>query len=330
MTPAIPGDQIDDYRLDSLIARGGMASVYRATDLRNGATVAIKIPHPEAECDPVSYERFQREEQLGRLMDHPGIVREISEGKKSRVYMALEWVEGRLLREVMSKEGPLPPQRAVRIAVEICEALEHIHSHGVVHRDLKPENIIVDSRDRIKLIDFGIASRRGARRLTFGKFARLTGTADYIAPEQIKGKRGDARTDIYAMGVLLFEMLTGTLPFEGENLLAVMNLRTHQDAPPVREANAAISPELEAIVGRALAREPEDRYRSARDLAWDLEHPDQVQSIEPALPAPRWSARLRVAHTWRTLVSRQALLYAALAMIPMLLFGLMLFVARVA
>jgi eukaryotic-like serine/threonine-protein kinase len=324
VTPVYPGDLIDDYRVDSLIARGGMASVFRATDVRDGSSVVIKIPHPEAECDPVFYCRFQREEQIGKLMDHPGVVREISKGKKSRVYMVLEWVEGELLRNILSREGRLTAERAVRIAVEICGALEHVHGNGVVHRDLKPENVMVARLDRIKLIDFGIAAKQGARRLTFGKFSRLTGTADYISPEQLKGKRGDARTDIYALGVMLYEMLTGKAPFEGENLFAVMNGRLLGDPPSPRETDPTISLELEQILARAMARDPEDRYQHAHDLAWDLEH----QALLATTEAREASKRRDRVSIWRAIRSRKILVYAALAMIPMLLFGLMLVVAR--
>src|SRR5579864_8044550 len=189
-----------------------MASVYRATNLETGAPVALKIPHPEAECDAQFFERFQREAEIGRELDHPGIVKVLPETRQTRVYMAMEWVEGSMLRQIL-QHGPITHERAVRIALAVCEALEYIHDNGVTHRDLKPENIVVDGEDRIKLIDFGIAGRLGARRLTFGKLTQTLGTVDYIAPEQVKGKRGDARTDIYALGVILYEMLTGEVPF---------------------------------------------------------------------------------------------------------------------
>jgi eukaryotic-like serine/threonine-protein kinase len=315
VAPLNPGDSLDKYRIDSLVARGGMASVFRATDLQSGSTVAIKVPHPEAECDPVFYDRFRREEQIGRTLDHPAVIKEISDGEKSRVYMVLEWADGQLLREVLAREGRLPIERALKVTCRICEALEYIHSQGVVHRDLKPENVFLDGHDDVKLFDFGIAAVRRARRLTFGKLSNLTGTADYIAPEQIKGKRGDARTDIYALGVMLYEMLTGKLPFEGENALAVMNGRLHQDAPPPREFNPAISAGLEAIIYKAMARDPLDRYASAAELAWDLRHPRNSTATKPTRPRSES-------------LSRKILLYACLAMIPVLLFGLMLLVAR--
>jgi eukaryotic-like serine/threonine-protein kinase len=314
VTPLNPGDSLDKYKIDSLVARGGMASVFRATDLQSGSTVAIKVPHPEAECDPVFYERFQREEQIGRTLDHPALIKEISEGEKSRVYMVLEWANGQLLRELLAREGRLPIDRAVKIACRLCEALEYIHSQGVVHRDLKPENVFLDGQDNPKLFDFGIAAVRRARRLTFGKFSSLTGTADYIAPEQIKGERGNARTDIYALGVVLYEMLTGKMPFEGENALAVMNRRLHQDAPPPSELNPAISEGLEAIIYQAMARDPRDRYASAAELAWDLQHPRNSTAVKPTRPRSESS-------------SKKILVYACLATIPMGLFVLMLLVA---
>jgi eukaryotic-like serine/threonine-protein kinase len=314
VSPLNPGDCLDNYQIDSLVARGGMASVFRATDLQSGSAVAIKVPHPEAECDPVFYSRFQREEQIGRTLDHPAVIKEVSDGEKSRLYMVLEWADGQLLREVLTREGQLPVDRALKIACRICEALEYIHSQDVVHRDLKPENVFLDGRDNVKLFDFGIAAVRRGRRLTLGKFSDLTGTADYIAPEQINGKRGDARTDIYALGVLLYEMLTGKMPFEGENALAVMNGRLHWDAPRPREFNPAITEAIEVIICKAMARDPRDRYASAAELAWDLQHPQNSAATKPTRPQSESLAR-------------KILVYACLAMIPMLLFGLMLLVA---
>ena len=157
------GDTLDHYRIESLAAEGGMASIYRALDLQTGMSVAIKVPRFEAESDPVFFERFKREEEIGRRLDHSGVIKVLADGNgdRSRVYMVTEWLDGRLLRKVLSDEKKLTPQRATAIALRICEALEYIHSHGVVHRDLKPENIMVDSEDRIKLIDFGIASSAG-------------------------------------------------------------------------------------------------------------------------------------------------------------------------
>src|SRR5579859_2974814 len=147
------GDQLDHYRIENVVARSGMASIFRGTDLRTGQPVAIKVPHPEMESDPVFYERFQREEEIGKKLDHPGVMKVMADDDRSQIYMVMEWVEGRLLREILNEQRKLPVERAARIAVGILDALEYIHTHGVVHRYLKPENIMVDAEDRIKLID---------------------------------------------------------------------------------------------------------------------------------------------------------------------------------
>jgi serine/threonine-protein kinase len=305
-----------------------MASIFRGTDLRSGLTIAIKIPHPEAECDPIFYDRFLREEKICRVMDHPGIVKEVSEGNKSRVYMVLEWVEGQLLRDLLGRQGVLPADRAARIAVSTCEALEYIHSRGVVHRDLKPENIMLCGRDEVKLLDFGIAAMRGSRRLTFGKLSRITGTADYMAPEQVKGKRGDARTDIYALGAMLYEMLTGRLPFEEKNVFAAMQKRLYRDPALPGEINPEIPRRLEEIVCKAMERDPRNRYGSAREMAVELDQRG-CSGIPRGVPAQVLSGdRPRASGSWRDSLWKHILTYASLAMIPALIFGLMLFVSH--
>jgi serine/threonine-protein kinase len=266
MRPLNPGDQLDHYRLDDQVAQGGMASIFRATDLTTGSVVAIKVPHPQVECDPTLFTRFQREAEIGRLLSHPGVVRVLPAVKSKRVYFAMEWVSGTPLRLLLAPEKPLEAARAIGIAAAVCEVLDHIHSHGVVHRDLKPENIIVGDDDRIKLIDFGIAAKAGAARVTFGKFSERMGTPDYIAPEQVRGKRGDVRTDIYALGIILYEMLTGQKPFEGDNPILVLNNHLRVDPVPPRVHNPELPVDLEQVVLRAIEREPIHRYAGAREF----------------------------------------------------------------
>jgi len=314
------GDQLDHYRIEGLVARSGMASIFRATDLRSGKPVALKIPHPEVESDPVFYDRFHREQDIGTKLNHPGVMKVLDNGDRTQVYMAMEWVEGRLLRQILRDEGKLPPARAVCIALGICEALEYIHSNGVVHRDLKPENIMVGEGDRIKLIDFGIAGQEGARRLTFAKLSQLMGTPDYISPEQVKGKRGDARSDVYALGVMLYEMLTGQVPFRGPNAFAIMNDRLLNNPVPPREIDPAISPQLQEIVYRAIERDPKNRYSGAREMAWDLKNQDQVGLSD----RPEFSDWKHRRSPWH----RKVLFYLMLAAIPVAVFGLLLYVAR--
>jgi serine/threonine-protein kinase len=317
------GDQLDHYKIDELVARSGMASIFRATDLDTGQTVAVKVPHPEMESDPLFFDRFKREEDIGQQMDHPGVTKVSTPAKgeeRSQVYMVMEWVPGRLLRNILSEEHKLPAERAARITREILEALEYIHRRGVVHRDLKPENIMVDEKEKIKLIDFGLAGMEGSRRLTFAKLTQVMGTPNYISPEQVKGKRGDARSDIYSVGVMLYEMLTGKVPFDGPNPFAIMNDRLLNNPVPPREHDPTISPELQEILYRALERDPHNRYPSAREFANDLAHPEKV-GIENRAELTDWKRRREPWH-------KKAMLYAALALIPIVIFGLLIWVAE--
>jgi eukaryotic-like serine/threonine-protein kinase len=315
-----PGEQLDHYRIEGLVARSGMASIFRATDMRNGRQVAIKVPHPEMEADPVLYDRFQREGEIGEKLDHPGVMKVLADNDRSQLYMVMEWVNGRLLRQVLHDAGKLPLERATKIAVNIADSLDYIHRNGVVHRDLKPENIMIDADDGIKLIDFGIAGKEGARRLTFAKLSQVMGTPDYISPEQVKGKRGDGRSDIYALGVMLYEMLTGKTPFQGPNPFAIMNDRLMNNPIPPREVNPQISPEVQEVIYRALEREPQNRYSTANEFAWDLEHLDQV-GVADRPELREWKVR-------KTPLARQILFYVAMALIPVVIFGLLLLIAK--
>ena len=320
MTSLHPGDQLDHYRIDGLVARSGMASIFRGTDTRNGRQVAIKIPHPEVEGDPALYDRFHREEEIGKALDHPGVMKVFGDEVRSGMYMVMEWVDGRLLRKILDEQGKLPPERAVQLTLRILDALDYIHSRGVVHRDLKPENVMVDTNDNIKLIDFGIAGNAKSRRLTFSKLSQTMGTPDYISPEQVKGKRGDARSDLYALGVMLYEMLTGRVPFTGENAFLIMNDRLLNNPLPPREIDPSITPQLQEIIYRAMERNPKNRYATARAFASDLQHQERVGVADRA-ELHNWTDR-------RTPWGRKILFYIALALIPVVIFGLLLYVAR--
>ncbi len=313
------GSQIDSYRIEAPVARSGMASIYRAIDLRDNRVVALKVPHPDLESDPILFDRFQRESGIGEKLSHPKVMRVFGGENRSRVYMVMEWCEGRLLRKILS-EGRIPQDRAIRIAIGVLDALEYIHANGVVHRDLKPENIMVDDDDNIKLNDFGIASDAGARRLTYANITAALGTPDYISPEQVKGKRGDGRSDIYSMGVILYEMLSGKLPFSGPSPLAAMNDRLLNHPTPPRVADPSISPQLQEILYRALERDPRNRYARAHEFAFDLAHLDQV-GVEDRAELRDWQKR-------KSHLSRKIIYYTALALIPVAILLLMVLVAR--
>jgi serine/threonine-protein kinase len=316
-----PGERFEYFRIEEFIVRTGMTTIYRATDLRTGQLVAIKIPHSELECDPVFYSRFQREIAIGKKLKHPGVVKTLDSSEMDQLCIVMEWVEGRSLRQILAKEGKLPVERAMRIATGVCEALEYIHGLGVVHRDLKPENILVGEGDSPKVIDFGISASEGMRRLTFSKLSNAMGTPDYISPEQIKRKRNDGRSDIYALGVILFEMLTGKTPFDGPNPFAVMNDRLVNDPPPARQINPEISAQMQEILYRAMEREPENRYASAREFSAALAHPECVQIIDRSALTEQKPARLPLL--------KRILSYGMLLAIPAVIFKLLLLVARI-
>ena len=314
-----PGAALDSYRIDTPIAKSGMATIFRATDTRDGRTVALKIPHPDMEADPILSDRFKREAAIGERLNHPNVMRVFGDEHRSRIYMVMEWCPGRLLRQILD-EGRLPQDRAIRIAIEVLKALDYIHSNGVVHRDLKPENIMVDDNDHIKLIDFGIAGDTASRRLTYANFTTMLGTPNYIAPEQVKGKRGDGRTDLYSMGVIIYEMLTAKLPFTGPSPMAAMNDRLLNHPLPPRVADPSVSPQLQEILYRALERDPKNRYSTAQEFIHDLEHPDQV-GIEERPELLHWQKR-------KSQLSRKILYYSGLALIPVAILLIMVLISR--
>jgi serine/threonine-protein kinase len=313
------GSRIDFYLIEAPVARSGMASIYRAIDTRDNRVVALKIPHPDLEADPILFDRFKRESGIGEKLDHPKVMRVFADEKRSRIYMVMEWCEGRLLRNILD-DGKIPQERAIRIAVGVLEALDYIHANGVVHRDLKPENIMVDADDNVKLIDFGIASDSAARRLTYANFTATLGTPNYISPEQVKGKRGDGRSDIFSVGVILYEMLTGKLPFSGPSPMAAMNDRLLNYPTPPRVVDPSISPQLQEILYRALERDPTKRYAKAQNFLWDLRHKDQV-GVEDRAELRDWQKR-------KSHLLRKILYYGGLALIPVVILLLMVLVAH--
>ena len=284
------GQVVDNrFRIDQLICRGGMASVFKATDNTTGQIVALKAPYFQYECNPPFYSRFQREEQIGVSLNHPSIIRILSVPDKSRLYMVMEYLEGETLYERLKTLKPCPIARALEIISPLCDSVEYMHRQGVIHRDLKPQNIMLCKDGSLRVMDFGLSRVAGQRSITFSGFVAAMGTPDYMAPEQVCRKPGDVRTDIYSIGAILYEMLTGSTLFQGD-LSFIMNARVSGDPKAPRELNSEISPQLEEIVLRCLARDPAERYPTVADLKADLLSPERVKVTGRArhLRAPEW------------------------------------------
>lgn len=294
-----PGQLLDGrFEITGLVNRSGMAAIFKARDRRTGATVAIKAPLTQLEGDMAAFTRFEREEEIGRLLDHPYILKVLPvDGEKSRPYMVMEFLEGRTLDQLMQAHQPLPEPEAARIASRICEALEHMHRHNIVHRDLKPQNIMVCADGGIRILDFGIAKAARLRRMTFVGLTPTMGTPDYMAPEQVRGRRGDHRTDIYSLGAILYEMVTGRVPFEGESPYVIMNARTTGDPVAPRQLNGRLTPVMEEIILHALARKPEERYASAAQMKAELDDYELVPLIgryKALKPSQPWKSKYRM------------------------------------
>jgi len=291
-----PGELVGSgYEIIESLGHGGMSEVYKARELSTGNLVVLKIPDSTMMGDVAIYARWERETRVGERLDHPSIQRLLRAGEMGTgtgPFHVLEYVEGELLRTRLQRGGRLAPEEAIRISIQLADALGYCHSLGVIHRDLKPENVLITPSGQVKLIDFGIALLQGARRLTFGALSTTMGTPEYMAPEQVQGARGDARTDIYALGVMLYEMLTGRTPFVGDDPLEVMAEHVRVEAPRLRELRPDLPPALDAIVAKALRRDPNERYVSMEEMRQDLEHPDAMDLELYAWPD---------SHQWRGL-----------------------------
>ncbi|HXD00497.1 MAG TPA: protein kinase [Verrucomicrobiae bacterium] len=285
------------FEITDVIAKSGMATLFKANDRQTGKPVALKIPHLHIESEPAGFARFQREEEIGLKLDHPYILKFIPVEKKSRPYIAMEYLEGQTLSELLNNVKPLPEPDAVKIAVRICMALAYMHEHGVVHRDLKPQNIMLCNDGTLRIMDFGIARAANARRLTFVGFTPTMGTPDYMAPEQVKGSRGDERTDIYSLGTILYEMTTGEPPFAGDSPYVIMNARVTGDPQAPRKLNPKLTPVIEEIILHAMERDPRRRYQSATEMRTELENYEAVEMTNRCsrLQAPQiWKSKFRM------------------------------------
>ena len=310
------GDALDDrFEITDVIAKSGMASLFKANDRKTGAAVALKVPYLQIESDIAGFDRFRREEEIGLRLNHPYILKIIPVEKKSRPYIAMEYLEGQTLSELLKNVRPLPEPDAVRIASRICEALEYMHQHNVVHRDLKPQNIMLCNDGSIRIMDFGIAKALDSRRLTFVGFTPAMGTPDYMAPEQVRGSRGDPRTDIYSLGAILYEMVTGEPPFGGDSAYVIMNARVTGDPAAPRKLNPKITPVLEEIILHAMERDPKRRYQSAAEMKAELDDYERVEMTNRCsrLQAPQiWKSRFRMVPMILAFVALQVVLFVLL------------------
>src|ERR671923_1658425 len=266
----------DRFRLDEKIGAGGMSTVYRAFDPTLERWVAIKLMHRDISTDPDQLERFRREARAVARLNHPHIVTVLDAGEDDGApYIVFEYVSGETVKDRIRRQGRLPVAEAVAYAIEIGRGLSCAHSHRLVHRDVKPQNVLIDPEGRAKVTDFGIARSLESDGLT--KTGRVLGTTDYVAPEQAMGSMVDARSDIYSLGVLLYEMLTGEVPFYAETLVGVAMKHVNEQMPDVQRRRPEASSALAAVVERATAKDPKKRYPDMASLLADLEGALEVE-----------------------------------------------------
>ena len=269
------GDQFDRFQIQGHLAQGGMSELYRAYDVVNRREVVLKLPDSSMIGDPAQYERFQREIEVVRTLNHPAILRGLDAGRYNRTpFLVTEFVQGDSLRKIVENSAPMPIEAVVALVIKIADGMAYCHDNGVIHRDLKPENILVNPDGQPVIMDFGLALTKSAHRVTYSNLSATMGTPDYMAPEQIDGQRGDVRTDVYALGTILFELLSGRVPFTGDSQLAIMAQHAQGTAPRLDRIQPSVSPQIAAVVARCLTRNPDQRYPDMRALIVALQHPE--------------------------------------------------------
>ncbi len=265
------------YAVERRVGAGGMAEVYMAEDLQLGRKVALKMLYGRFAEDEEFLERFRREASSAAGLQHQNVVSVYDRGEyQDTAYIAMEFVDGQTLKTVVTQEGPLPPERAIELTIQILRAARFAHKRGIIHRDFKPHNVIVDAEGRAKVTDFGIA-RAGASDMT--QTGSIMGTAQYLSPEQAQGLPVSAQSDLYSIGILLFELLTGRLPFEGDSAVAIALKQVAETPPPPSVLNPAVTPQLERVVLRALEKEPARRFDDADEFAAALEAAGRASGI---------------------------------------------------
>jgi serine/threonine-protein kinase len=288
-------DQFDHFQIRQHMAKGGMSDIYRAYDLLSGQEVVLKIPDRMSIGDPAQFERFQRELEVMRTLNHPAIQQGLGSGRYNNTpYLVTGLIDGESMREIVRTSAPMPPEEAISLIRKIADGLAHCHDHEIIHRDLKPENILITSDGQPIIIDFGLALTKGAHRVTYANLSSAAGTPDYMAPEQIEGHRGDQRTDIYALGVMLFELLTGNPPYTGDNNMVIMAQHLKGAIPRLDKVKEGISPQIAAFVAKCLQRSPNDRYADMHALIAELDNLDAIdvsileRATGAAAAAPFW------------------------------------------
>ncbi|KAA8966482.1 Stk1 family PASTA domain-containing Ser/Thr kinase [Mycobacterium sp.] len=265
----------DRYELGEILGFGGMSEVHLARDVRLHRDVAVKVLRADLARDPSFYLRFRREAQNAAALNHPAIVAVYDTGEAETdagplPYIVMEYVNGVTLRDIVHTEGPMPPQRAIEVIADACQALNFSHQHGIIHRDVKPANIMISTTNAVKVMDFGIARAIADSGNNVTQTAAVIGTAQYLSPEQARGDTVDARSDVYSLGCVLYEILTGEPPFVGDSPVAVAYQHVREDPVPPSQRHGGISPELDAVVLKALAKNPENRYQTAAEMRADL------------------------------------------------------------
>ncbi|HEU0191500.1 MAG TPA: Stk1 family PASTA domain-containing Ser/Thr kinase [Mycobacterium sp.] len=265
----------DRYELGEILGFGGMSEVHLARDLRLHRDVAVKILRADLARDPSFYLRFRREAQNAAALNHPAIVAVYDTGEATTPagplpYIVMEFVDGVTLRDIVQNDGPMPPTRAIEVIADACQALNFSHQHGIIHRDVKPANIMISTTNAVKVMDFGIARAIADSGNRVTQTAAVIGTAQYLSPEQARGEPVDARSDVYSLGCVLYEILTGEAPFVGDSPVSVAYQHVREDPVPPSQRHPGLSAGLDAVVLKALAKNPDNRYQTAAELRADL------------------------------------------------------------
>jgi serine/threonine-protein kinase len=292
----------DRYEVEELVGTGGMSSVFRAHDRLLDRKVALKVLHQQYTEDAEYVERFRREARAVAALSHPNIVTVIDRGEhEDRQFIVFEYVDGENLKALIERRGPAPVVTALELAMQIARGLSFAHQQGLVHRDVKPQNVLLNGDGQAKVTDFGIARSLDMQH-GMTQTGTVLGTSDYIAPEQAQGQRVDEHTDVYSLGVVLYEMLTNEVPFPGENFVAVAMRHINEEPPSIRDKRSDVSPRLEAAVQRAMAKRPEDRFHTMADFCRELEanlaESQGATVAGPATPRQARAPRRQGANPW--------------------------------